>query len=77
MEGRRLAGSIGGHTTHSLYSSDEIAARARDGALRRFEKQVDPEGLLEPQERGRRAQHARAAWMRKLAIQSANARRTR
>jgi hypothetical protein len=33
----------------------------------RFERQVDPDGLLDPRERAVRAQHARRAYMSKLA----------
>jgi hypothetical protein len=48
---------------------------AREAFLRRFERQVDPDGVLVPAERGRRAQHALRAHMLRLAKRSVTARR--
>ena len=45
------------------------------GLLARFERQVDPEGLLCPQVRLSMARHARTAYMLQLAERSAAARR--
>lgn len=39
---------------------------AREAFLRRFERQVDPDGTLSPNERARRAAHARRAYMLQL-----------
>ncbi|WP_298442806.1 hypothetical protein [Gordonia sp. (in: high G+C Gram-positive bacteria)] len=50
-------------------------APARKAALDRFEKQVDPEGNLTPAERAKRAEHARKAYFKRLALKSAQARR--
>jgi hypothetical protein len=44
---------------------------------RRFEQQVDPDGLLAPELRAERARHARIAYMLQLAERSAEARRRR
>jgi hypothetical protein len=41
----------------------------------RFEREVDPDGELEPEERARRVRRLRRAHMRKLALLSAQARR--
>ena len=43
--------------------------------MARFEREVDPEGLLAPAERERRAAAARKAYMLKLAWKSAEVRR--
>jgi hypothetical protein len=43
----------------------------------RFERQVDPDRKLTPEERARCAEHARKAYFIKLAIRSAEARRAR
>ena len=43
---------------------------ARDAFLERFEKQVDPEGRLTPQERSRRARAARQSYFQGLALKS-------
>ena len=48
---------------------------ARRAMLDRFERQVDPDGVLSPEERARRAGHARKAYSTRLALRSAQARR--
>jgi len=45
--------------------------------LDKFEHQVDPEGKLSPAERAQRAEHARKAHFKRLALKSARARRRR
>src|SRR3712207_7537011 len=50
-------------------------APARRALLDRFERQVDPDGVLSPVERARRAGHARKAHFTRLALRSAQARR--
>jgi hypothetical protein len=50
-------------------------APARRALLDRFERQVDPDGVLSPAERARRAGHARKAHFARLALRSAKARR--
>lgn len=49
-------------------------APARRAFLDRFERQVDPDGLLDPEDRARRAEHARKSYMSGLALKSAQAR---
>ena len=75
---QKLARQIGAH--ESWARTDDRAARtapARKAALERFERQVDPDGTLEPAERARRAEHARRAYFLRLALKSAQARRAR
>jgi hypothetical protein len=48
---------------------------ARRAPLDRFEREVDPDGALSPDERARRAAHARKACFTRLALRSAQARR--
>jgi hypothetical protein len=50
-------------------------APARRALLDRFEREVDPDGVLPPAERARRAGHARKAYFARLALRSAQARR--
>lgn len=50
-------------------------APARTAMLAKFEQQVDPDGVLTPEERARRAAHARKAYFTRLALKSAQARR--
>lgn len=58
-------------------TDDRAAATApgRKAALERFERQVDPDGSLDPAERARRAAYARKAYFTKLALKSAQSRR--
>jgi hypothetical protein len=50
---------------------------AREAFLKRFEREVDPDGKLPPEERRRRAEHAKRAYMLRLAKRAATARTTR
>jgi hypothetical protein len=50
-------------------------APARRAMLDRFERQIDPDGVLSPTERARREWHARKAYFARLALRSAQARR--
>lgn len=50
-------------------------AAAREAFTSRFERQVDPDGVLDPVERARRAEHARRAHMTRLSLRAAQARR--
>jgi hypothetical protein len=67
---------IGALALHSQYDSREITAPARAAFLSKFERQVDPDGVLPAAERARRAQSARRAHMLQLARKSAKARRS-
>jgi hypothetical protein len=52
-------------------------APARKAFLARFERLVDPDGVLSPDERERRAEQARKAYFTTLSRKSAEARRRR
>jgi hypothetical protein len=60
-------------------SEDRSAATqaARDGMLRKFEDEVDPDRKLLPEERARRAESARRAFYQRIALKSAQARRAK
>ena len=71
-----LAGRIGAHV--SWANTDDRTARtapARKAFADRFAREVDPDGVLPPAERARRAEHARKAYFLGLALKSAQARR--
>ncbi len=70
-------GRIGAHRLHALHDSRELTAPARAAFLARFEREVDPSGVLPEEERRRRADHARKAHFSQLARLSANARRAK
>lgn len=77
-EYRTLRAKVAAHT--SWANTSNRAARteaARQAAADRFERQVDPDGTMDPQERAQRAESARKAYFAGLAMKSAAARRRR
>ena len=72
-----LRGRIGAFRLHATHDPRATTARARVAFLARFEAEVDPERVLEPEERQRRALAARRAYVAQLALRSARARRRR
>ena len=71
---RRIAAEI------SWARTNDRAARtrpARETFLKRFEKEVDPDGALPPEERRQRAEHAKRAYMLQLAKRSAIVRKAK
>jgi hypothetical protein len=60
---------------HGQGKTNTTAATAASFA--RYENQADPDGLLSPEERRRRAEHLRAADMKRKALRSAVVRRER
>jgi hypothetical protein len=73
-----LRGRVGAFERWSR-TEDRTAATepARRAFMRRFEVQVDPKGVLEPTERGRRAYFAMRAYMAALSRRRVQTRRTR
>ena len=73
---RILQARIAAHALHAKVA-DEAAhtAPARTAFLSRFEREVDPDGVLEPEERSRRAEHAKKAYFLRLALASREARK--
>lgn len=49
----------------------------RNAFASKFEREVDPDGILDPAERAKRAASLRSAYFSRLALQSAQARRGR
>jgi hypothetical protein len=74
---RSMRGRLGAHTLHSTHDSTELTVNGRKAFMNTFEAQVDPEGILSPEERSRRAQSARKAHMTRLALLSSQARSSR
>jgi hypothetical protein len=72
---RSLHARLAAHTKWARYDPKEGTAAARDAFLERFEREVDPDRLLTPEERRRRAEHAKKAHFTRLALLSAKARR--
>jgi hypothetical protein len=71
---KRIAAEISWARTHDRTARTRPA---REAFLKRFEKEVDPDGTLPPGERRQRAEHAKRAYMLQLAKRSAAARKVR
>ncbi len=72
---RVLQARMAAHALHARVADPTAhTAAARKVFLSRFEREVDPDGVLEPQERARRAEHAKKAYFLKLAVASSRAR---
>ncbi len=67
-------GRIGGLTAWSRNGRDTMLSPAVKGFAARFAREVDPAGVLPPEERALRAERARRAWMLKLGSQAAQVR---
>jgi hypothetical protein len=72
---RVLTGRLGAYVLHSKYDSRELTKAARAAFESKFERDVDPDGVLPIKERLRRAEMARKAHYTRLALLSAKARR--
>jgi hypothetical protein len=73
-----MAARIGAHSRWAKEPDRKSAtAPARRGWLARFEQEVDPDGVLNPVERERRARHAMSAHMTRLALAREANRRAR
>jgi hypothetical protein len=68
-------GRMGGLTTQGTHDPTENTRPAREAFLLRFERMADPDGILPPPERERRARRLLRAHMVKLSLASAAARR--
>jgi hypothetical protein len=74
---RALRARLAAYTMHAQHDARQTTASGRAAFLARFEAEVDPDGKLAPEERRRRAEHARRAYFTRLALASAKARRAR
>jgi hypothetical protein len=72
---RTLRARLGALTVHSRHDSRDLSSAGRAAFLRRFEREVDPDGVLDPEERTRRAEYAKKAYFTRLQLKSAVARR--
>lgn len=77
---RALAARVAAHARWSKLTEDERAkatAPARAVRFEQFERQVDPDGKLRPEERARLAEAARKAHMARMSLASLQKRRGR
>ncbi len=75
-EQRRLRAQIAANARWSREDPAPNAARGQAGLTARFEREVDPHGVLNPAERERRVECARRAHFQRLALASSRARRS-
>jgi hypothetical protein len=68
---RAIAARIGGLSLRAQRDPLEYTKAAREAADHRFELEVDPQGELSAEERGKRANAARRAYMQRLALRRA------
>lgn len=71
---RSVSARVGAFALHARFDSRQLTAPGRRAFLSRFEREVDPEGVLPVAERARRAESARSAYFTSLALKSAKAR---
>jgi hypothetical protein len=74
-EGRATRARFAALSLHAQGKTN--TAPARKAANERFEREVDPDGHLDPAERARRAELARRAHFTRMALQSAKVRRAK
>lgn len=65
---RVLRARAAAHAMHSKNDPRETSKAGREAAFARFERQVDPDGTLDPEERRRRARHAQRAHMASIRL---------
>jgi hypothetical protein len=74
---RSLRARLAALELHASTDSREHTRPARAAFMERFERQVDPDGVLPLEERQRRAECAKRAYFTRLALRSAQARQSR
>lgn len=72
-EQRVLRSRLAAHSLHAQGKTNTGPARVAFDA--RWGREVDPEGVLSPDERAKRAAHAKQAHFQRMALKSAQARR--
>ncbi len=74
----RLRSQIGAHESWArTVNRSARTLPARMALLDKFEREVDPDAILLPAERAKRAENARKAHYRRMALKSVQARRRR
>jgi hypothetical protein len=74
---RMLRARVAAHTKHAKHDPKAAMDKARAAFLAGFDRKADPERVLPPAERQRRAEQLRSAHFARLALASAKARRAR
>ncbi len=74
---RTTRARAGAYKLHSQYDATYLTTNAREKFMLRFEREVDPDGVLDADERAKRAAYARKAYFTSLALKSARARQAK
>ena len=74
---RSLRARLAAYAMHAQHDSRQTSANGRAAFLGRFEQEVDPDGVLEPEERRRRAEQARRLYFTRLSLAAAKARQAK
>ena len=74
---RSLRARLAAYAMHARHDTRRTSANGRAAFLARFEREVDPDGRLHPEERARRAEQARRAYFARLALAATKARRAK
>src|SRR5919106_4786070 len=74
---RSLRARLAAYALHAQRDARETTANGRAAFLARFDREVDPEGRLEPDERRRRAEQARRAYFTRLSLAAIKARQAK
>ena len=74
---RSLRARLAAHAMHARHDPRTTTINGRAAFLARFEREVDPGDTLDPEERRRRAEHARRAYFARLQLASSKARRAK
>jgi hypothetical protein len=74
---RSLRARLAAYAMHARHDARRTSANGRAAFLARFEREVDPHGHLDPEERRRRAEQARRAYFARLSLAAATARRAK
>jgi len=77
MTESELASAISSIAAHESWSKTPDRAPARQAMLEKFERDVDPDGVMSPTDRVKAAENARKAYFRRLALKSAKVRKQR
>jgi hypothetical protein len=74
---RSLRARLAAYAMHAQRDSRQTSAPGRAAFLARFEREVDPDSTLDPEERQRRAAQARSAYFTRLSLRAVQARKAR
>jgi hypothetical protein len=74
---RSLRARLAAYALHAQQDPRETTANGRAAFLARFDREVDPEGRLEADERRRRAEQARRAYFAPLSLAAVKARQAK